>query len=183
MLAFEAVRNTAWIGLVALAVLPPLVDRLRESPAEEPARLNRILSRDDPRRARHRGRRRGGEADELVHERIPDAASASSVDGGGPAGTRLRHQPLRRLAALEPAEARGPGRVRRPLRAPLDRRSSSGSRVSRREPATGRRRRAAIGVFVLDPRTDRALEQSLRRTLRARVVFSSPQVVVLRRRG
>ena len=29
VLAFEAVRNTAWIGLVALAVLPPLVDRLR----------------------------------------------------------------------------------------------------------------------------------------------------------
>src|SRR5436190_18032060 len=43
VLAFEAVRNTAWIGLVALAVLPPLVDRLR-SPAVEPARLNRILS-------------------------------------------------------------------------------------------------------------------------------------------
>ena len=30
VLAFEAVRNTAWIGLVALAVLPPLVDQLRE---------------------------------------------------------------------------------------------------------------------------------------------------------
>src|SRR5262249_44067280 len=26
VLAFEAVRNTAWIGLVALAVLPPVVD-------------------------------------------------------------------------------------------------------------------------------------------------------------
>src|SRR5438445_4300970 len=44
VLAFEAVRNTAWIGLVALAVLPPAVDRLRGAPAEEPARLNRILS-------------------------------------------------------------------------------------------------------------------------------------------
>src|SRR5207253_8534728 len=44
LLAFEAVRNTAWIGLVALAVLPPAVDRLRGAPAEEPARLNRILS-------------------------------------------------------------------------------------------------------------------------------------------
>ena len=38
-------------------------------------------------------------------------------------------------------------------------------------------------VFVLDPRTDHALEQALRRALPARVVFSSPQVVVLRRRG
>jgi hypothetical protein len=38
-------------------------------------------------------------------------------------------------------------------------------------------------VFVLDPRKDHALEQSLLRDLPARVAFSSPQVVVLRRRG
>ncbi len=43
VLAFEAIRDTAWIGLVALAVLPRLVDRLRR-PADEPHRLNRILS-------------------------------------------------------------------------------------------------------------------------------------------
>jgi len=43
VLAFEAVRNTAWIGLVALAVLPPLVDRLRGR-VQDPPRMNRILA-------------------------------------------------------------------------------------------------------------------------------------------
>jgi hypothetical protein len=38
-------------------------------------------------------------------------------------------------------------------------------------------------VFVLDARADHALERSLLHALPARVVFSSPQVVVLRRRG
>src|SRR6266576_681018 len=43
VLAFEAVRNTAWVGLVALAVLPPLVDRVR-GPVQNPPRMNRILA-------------------------------------------------------------------------------------------------------------------------------------------
>ena len=43
VIAFQAIRNIAWIGLVALAVLPPLVDRLR-GPVDEPRRLNRILA-------------------------------------------------------------------------------------------------------------------------------------------
>jgi hypothetical protein len=42
-LAFEAVRNTAWFGLVALVVLPRLLDDLRRAPAVEPRRLNRVL--------------------------------------------------------------------------------------------------------------------------------------------
>jgi hypothetical protein len=41
----------------------------------------------------------------------------------------------------------------------------------------------AYDVFVLDRITDRDLEHSLIRQLPARIVFSSPQVVVLRRRG
>jgi hypothetical protein len=43
VVAFQAIRNIAWLGLVALAVLPLLVDRLR-GPVEEPRRLNRILA-------------------------------------------------------------------------------------------------------------------------------------------
>ena len=42
-LAFDAVRNTAWFGLVALVVLPRLLDGIRRSPAVEPQRLNRLL--------------------------------------------------------------------------------------------------------------------------------------------
>jgi hypothetical protein len=38
-------------------------------------------------------------------------------------------------------------------------------------------------VFVLGRKFDRTLEQALRRDTAMRVIFSSPQVVVLRRRG
>src|SRR5205085_1696152 len=43
VIAFQAIRNIAWLALVALAVLPPLIDRLR-APVDEPRRLNRILA-------------------------------------------------------------------------------------------------------------------------------------------
>jgi hypothetical protein len=43
LLAFQAVRNTAWFGLVALAVLPVLIDGVRR-PVVEPRRLNRLLA-------------------------------------------------------------------------------------------------------------------------------------------
>jgi hypothetical protein len=43
LLAFQAVRNTAWFGLVALALLPVLVDGVRR-PAAEPRGLNRLLA-------------------------------------------------------------------------------------------------------------------------------------------
>ena len=182
VLAFEAVRNTAWIGLVALAVLPPLVDRLRQ-PGRGACPPEPDPLRDDPRRARHRGRRRGGEVDELVHERVPDRGSESRVSRGRAARTGVRLEPLRRLAALEPAGALGSGRLRRPLRAPLGRAAPANRAFPGAEPGTGSAPRAAIRVFVLDPHADHALERSLLRALPARVVFSSPQVVVLRRRG
>ena len=119
VLAFDAVRNTAWIGLVALAVLPPLVDRLRGSPAEEPARLNRILSVTILAALVISVAARGGEVDELVHERIPACRGAGDGSGSRAARARVRFEPVRRLAALEQTEARRSRRVRRPLRAPL----------------------------------------------------------------
>jgi hypothetical protein len=43
ILALDAVRNAVWLGLLALVVLPRLVDSLRSS-VVEPARLNRLLA-------------------------------------------------------------------------------------------------------------------------------------------
>jgi hypothetical protein len=43
LLAFDAVRNGVWLALVALVVLPRLLDELR-APAVEPKRLNRLLA-------------------------------------------------------------------------------------------------------------------------------------------
>jgi hypothetical protein len=43
VVAFQAVRNAAWLGLTALVVLPALVDALRPQTVE-PRRLNRLLA-------------------------------------------------------------------------------------------------------------------------------------------
>jgi hypothetical protein len=44
VLAFQAVRNTAWLGLTALVVLPALVDAVRAPVPAAPRRLNRLLT-------------------------------------------------------------------------------------------------------------------------------------------
>ena len=43
LLAFDAVRNAVWLALIALVVLPRLVDQLR-APAVEPRGMNRLLA-------------------------------------------------------------------------------------------------------------------------------------------
>jgi hypothetical protein len=43
LLAFDAVRNTVWLALLSLVVLPRLLDELR-APAVEPKAMNRLLS-------------------------------------------------------------------------------------------------------------------------------------------
>jgi hypothetical protein len=43
LMSFQAERNMAWFGLVALVVLPRLLDQLR-APAAPPRRLNRLLA-------------------------------------------------------------------------------------------------------------------------------------------
>jgi hypothetical protein len=57
--------------------------------------------------------------------------------------------------------------------------------LGRIENAAGDWRKTLRGyrVFVLGPKFDQTLEDALRRDLAARVVFRSPQIVVLRRRG
>jgi hypothetical protein len=43
LLAFQALRNMAWVGLTAVIVLPALLDRVRTA-AAEPRRINRVLA-------------------------------------------------------------------------------------------------------------------------------------------
>jgi hypothetical protein len=179
VMAFEAVRNTAWIGLVALAVLPQVVDRLR-APAEEPARLNRILSVTIL-------------AALAIAVAGVAAKSTSWFTSGFPtAGARAASAaagPRRRIYASSPyadwllwSRPEFAGRVAYDARFEL---FSTGQlqRIAHFEGRVGNWLSTARGfdVFVLDPRSDHALERSLLHTLPARVVFSSPQVVVLRR--
>lgn len=182
VLAFEAVRNTAWIGLVALAVLPPLVDRLRNAPAEEPARLNRILSVTILATLAIAIAGVAAKSTSWFTSGFPNAAAKAAATAAGPQGRVYAASSYADWLLWSRPELAG--RVAYDARfellsaAQLRGIAEFQNRVGNWQ-ATARR----FNVFVLDPRANHALEQSLRHTLPARVVFSSPQVVVLRRRG
>jgi hypothetical protein len=181
VLAFEAVRNTAWIGLVALAVLPPLVDRLR-SPAEEPARLNRILSVTILATLLIAIAGVAVKSTTWFTSNFPTAAARATSAAGGPQGRVFASSPYADWLLWSRPELTG--RVAYDARFELFS-AAQLQRIARFQNRVGDWLKTARGynVFVLDPRKDHALEQSLLRDLPARVAFSSPQVVVLRRRG
>jgi hypothetical protein len=182
LLAFEAVRNTAWIGLVALAVLPPTVDRLRGSPAEEPARLNRILSVTIFATLLIAVAGVAAKSTSWFTTSFPPAAAKATSAAAGPHGRVYASSPYADwLLWSKPGLT---GRVAYDARFELLSRAQI-QRIAHFESRAGNWLPTARGyrVFVLDPRSDHALEQSLRHALPARVVFSSRQVVVLRRLG
>jgi hypothetical protein len=181
-LAFEAVRNTAWIGLVALAVLPPALDRLRGSPAEEPARLNRILSVTILATLVIAVAGVAAKSTSWFTSDFPDAAAKAASAAAGPQGRIYAASPYADwLLWSQPSLA---GRVAYDARFELLS-SAQLKRIARFQGRVGNWLPLAKGysVFVLDPRSDKALARSLRRDLPAQMVFSSRQVVVLRRRG
>jgi hypothetical protein len=181
VLAFEAVRNTAWIGLVALAVLPPLVDRLR-SPAEEPARLNRILSVTILATLVIAVAGVAAKSTSWFTKGFPPAAARATSTTAGPQGRVFASSPYADWLIWSRPELSG--RVAYDARFELLS-TTQLQRIARFQGRVGNWLTTARGyrVFVLDPRSDHALERSLLHALPARVVFSSPQVVVLRRRG
>jgi hypothetical protein len=180
-LAFEAVRNTAWIGLVALAVLPQVVDRLR-SPAAEPARLNRILSITILATLVIALAGVAAKSTSWFTRGFPTTAARAASAAAGPQGRVYASSPYSDWLLWSRPELAG--RVAYDARfellsaAQLRRIASFQGRVGNWLPLAH-----GYQVFVLDARSDQALERSLRRDLPARVVFRSPQVVVLRRRG
>ena len=182
VLAFDAVRNTAWIGLVALAVLPPAVDRLRGSPAEEPARLNRILSVTIIAALAIAIAGVAAKPTSWFTSDFPSAAARAASAAAGPHGKIYASSPFSDWLLW--SQPRLSGRVAYDARfellsdAQIRRIASFQDRVGNWLPMA-----RGYSVFVLDPRSEQALERSLRRALPARVIFSSPQVVVLRRRG
>jgi hypothetical protein len=182
VLAFEAVRNTAWIGLVALAVLPPLVDRLRNAPAEEPARLNRILSVTILATLAIAVAGVAAKSTSWFTSGFPTAAARAAAAAAGPHGRVYASSPYADWLLWSRPELAGrvayDSRFELLSAAQLRRIAAFQARVGNWQ-ATAR----GFDVFVLDARADHALAQSLRHALPARVVFSSPQVVVLRRRG
>jgi hypothetical protein len=181
VLAFEAVRNTAWVGLVALAVLPPLVDRLR-GPVQDPPSMNRILAITVVATVAISVAAVSVKPVAWFTTKFPPAAAQAAAAAAGPNGRVFATSPY--ADWLLWSQPKLEGRVAFDARFELLS-TSQLQRVALLQARSGDWLRTVSGyrVFVLDSHSDRPLERSLIRRLPARVVFSSPQVVVLRRSG
>ena len=181
VISFQAIRNIAWIALVALAVLPPLIDLLR-SPAEEPRHLNRILSLTILGTTVVAVAAVATKPTTWFTHAFPAAASKTAVAAAGPKGRVFVTSPYADWVLwTEPGLA---GRVAFDTRFELLSRSQL-EQLGEVQGTAGNWRKTLrpYRVFVLGRKPDATVEHALRRDLKARVVFSSPQVVVLRRRG
>jgi hypothetical protein len=179
VLAFEAVRNTAWVGLVALAVLPPLVDRFR-GPVQNPPRMNRILAITVLATAAITVAAVAAKPTSWFTNGFPSAAAQATAAAAGPHGRVFATSPYADwLLWNRPSLT---GRVAFDARFELLS-TTQLKKIAQVQVQSGDWRRTLSGysVFVLGRNSDRTLERSLIHRLRARVVFSSPQVVVLRR--
>jgi hypothetical protein len=181
ILAFDAVRNTAWIGLVALAVLPQLVDRLRR-PAVEPARLNRILGITILATLLISVAGVAAKPTTWFTSAFPDGAARAAAQAAGPTGRVFASSGYADWLLWKRPEFTG--RVAYDARFELLN-NAEVQRIARFQGRGAGWLTTVRGyrVFVLDHQTDRELARALVRALPARVVFSSPQVVVLQRRG
>jgi hypothetical protein len=181
VVAFQAIRNIAWIALVALAVLPPLIDRLR-SPVEEPKRLNRILALVIIGSGVISVGAVAAKPTGWFTHNFPAGAAQATLDAAGPNGRVFATSPYADWVLW--SDPRVSGRVAFDTRFELLSQRQLAA-LGRIEDAAGDWRRSLRGysVFVLGRKNDDTLEHALRRDLKARVVFSSPQVVVLRRHG
>jgi hypothetical protein len=181
VLAFEAVRNTAWVGLAALAVLPPLVDRLR-GPVQDPPRMNRILAITVLATALITVAAVAAKPTSWFAAGFPPAAAQATSTAAGPQGRVFATSPYADWLLWSRPELTG--RVAFDARFELLS-TAQLERVARLEARAGDWRQTLNGynVFVLSRTSDRALARSLVHQFAAKVVFSSQQVVVLRRRG
>ncbi len=179
VIAFQAIRNIAWFALVALAVLPPLVDRLR-APVDEPRRLNRILALS---LLFLTGVALAGVAVKptswFTHA-FPATAARATARAAGPDGLVFATSGYADwLLWSEPQLA---GRLAFDTRFELLTQSQL-KEIGRIQNAAGDWRAALRGyrVFVLGPGHDATLEHALRQAFALQVAFRSRQVVVLRR--
>jgi hypothetical protein len=181
VLSFQAIRNIAWIALVAVAVLPQLIDRLRQ-PVEEPRRLNRILSVTILASVLISLGGVLAKPDSWFTTDFPVGAARATAAAAGPHGRVFATSPYAdwvlwsspQLAGRVAFDARFELLSRAQLKHLQEFEGRAGDWL-----ASARRYR----VFVLSRRHDQAFEHALLRKLPAHVVFRSPQVLVLRRNG
>jgi hypothetical protein len=178
LVAFQAVRNSAWLGLTSLVVLPALVDSLRPV-TEEPRRLNRLLATSmlgvvvistlgvatNPLGRFTRG--------------FPVAAAQAAATAAGPNGKVLATSTYADWLLWSEPRLRGrvafDARYELLTKAQLTRLADFTSRVGAWIRATDGYR-----VVVLGTQDDRELAQALVGSGKARVVHHDAAVVVLR---
>jgi len=178
VLGLEAVRNITWFALVAVAVMPVLLDDLRP-PAAEPRRLNRLLAT-----AVIVGVLAGVAAvvsrdtDWFVADFPPAAASAAAAAAGQSGAVLATSSYADWLLWLEPQLR---GRVAYDARFELLT-STELKRAQRFQARVEGWRETALSnrVLVVGREDDRQLVDSLRRLSLARVVRTDGDIVVLR---
>lgn len=177
--AFEAIRDTAWFGLVALAVLPQLIDGIRR-PVVEPRRLNRILAVTVLASVAISVAAVSTKPAQWFTSSFPSDAAAAASSAAGRHGRVFATSPV--ADWLLWAQPELSGRVAFDARFELLS-TSQLQQLARFQAQAGNWLKTArdYRVFVLDPQSDRTLERALRKALPAQAVFSSPQVVVLER--
>jgi hypothetical protein len=180
LLAFDAIRNTPWIALIAVAVLPAPFDRLLR-PLALQRRPNRVLGMTVLALLAVGVVIVAASPASSFSRATPSGAVRAAADAAGREGRVFATSDYAdRLLWSEPQLA---GRVAYDDRLEL----LSGRQLAQLaifQSALGRSWRSfarRYRVFVLSTSSDRSLERELVRGLPARVVFRSPQVVVLRR--
>jgi hypothetical protein len=181
LLAFDAIRNMAWVSLTALAVLPPLIDGLLPAaPGRRP--LNRLLAIPVLTVVVVSFVAVALKPTLWFTRSYPSAGAAAASSAAGPSGRVFATTPFADwLLWTRPGLS---GRLAFDARLELLS-TSQLQQIAEIQSLLGDWPRSLDGyrVFVLDSSSDHAFEQALIRQLPARVVFSSRQVAVLRRRG
>jgi hypothetical protein len=177
IVAFQAVRNTAWLGLTALVVLPALVDTLRK-PVAEPRRLNRLLATGVLATVGFAVAAVAVNAQNWFTGGFPPAAAAAAAGVAGHHGTVIASSPY--ADWLLWSEPRLSGRVAFDARYELLTKRQL-SALGEVEARVGNWMRTTRGyaAAVLGARDDRQLTAALVGTRRARVVYRDADVVVL----
>lgn len=179
LLALDALRNMAWVALVALAVLPQTVDRVRPPvPGQRP--LNRLLALAALTVLAVSLIAVALKPTDWFISDFPTTAAAATSSAAGSRGRVFATTPYTDWLLWARPELSG----RLAYDARLELLSASQLRqLAAVEAPAGDWRGTLRGyrVVVLDPNSDAALEKALKQQLGARTVFSSRQVVVLRR--
>jgi hypothetical protein len=181
VLAFQAVRNIVWFGLVALVLIPVLLDEVRPS-ALEPRRLNRLLATVVVAGAVVAVVGIAANPASWFVRDFPTAAADTAATEAGHQGRVLATSPFADWLLWTHPELAGrvafDARFELLTSAQLERSARFLIR-SGNWPATARRYR----VLVLGKKDDRRLRAALVRSGLARVVRMDRDVVVLRHTG